>query len=204
MNLSTYLVTDFAEEALPPCNTIGILDTLRMQAIDYTQDAATLLAVCQDHLHRISGSTEDVGHLRHGLDRIENVDRKCLTQEQDEAMPRTQRKRIALCQGLEAGVRPVERTRATPEDSQKARPNFALGTAVTTASWMSSTVLIKWLCPRMKFNSSGFSICTSLSWKGMSVIGLPALLVSYRGCGARRMPACLGRLLAPGSSPSDH
>ena len=37
------------------------------------------------------------------------------------------------------------------------------GTAPTSASWMSSTDLMKCVWPRMKFVSSGFSIFTVMS-----------------------------------------
>src|SRR4029453_15073091 len=58
---------------------------------------------------------------------------------------------------------PDHRTRHLPEASQNATPNLIAGTAVTSASWMSSTVLMKWDCPRMKFVVSGLSILTVVS-----------------------------------------
>src|SRR5512137_1971912 len=41
-------------------------------------------------------------------------------------------------------------------------PNFMCGAVVTMASWRSSTVLMKWAWPRMKFMSSGLSMGTTL------------------------------------------
>jgi hypothetical protein len=58
---------------------------------------------------------------------------------------------------------PDQRTRHLPEASQNASPNLIPGTAVTNASWMSSTDLMKCVCPRMKLVSSGFSILTVVS-----------------------------------------
>jgi hypothetical protein len=51
-------------------------------------------------------------------------------------------------------------SRHLPEASQNASPNLIPGTAVTSASWMSSTDLMKCVRPRMKLISSGFSILT--------------------------------------------
>ncbi len=58
---------------------------------------------------------------------------------------------------------PDQRTSAFCEASQKATPNLMPGTALTRASWMSSTVLMKWECPRMMLTSSGFSMRTTFS-----------------------------------------
>jgi hypothetical protein len=49
-------------------------------------------------------------------------------------------------------------TRHLPEDSQKAKPNFMFGTEFTKASYISSTVFMKWLCPMIIFIPSGGSI----------------------------------------------
>src|SRR6516165_7705574 len=62
-----------------------------------------------------------------------------------------------------AGSVPDQRTRHLPDASQKARPNLMPGTAATSASWMSSTDLIKCVWPRTKLASSGFSIFTVMS-----------------------------------------
>src|SRR5271165_5499323 len=62
-----------------------------------------------------------------------------------------------------AGSVPDQRTRHLPDASQKASPNLIPGTAPTSASWMSSTDLMKCVWPRMKLVSSGFSIFTVLS-----------------------------------------
>src|SRR5271166_3930775 len=56
-----------------------------------------------------------------------------------------------------------QRTRHLPDASQKARPNLMPGTAPTSASWMSSTDLMKCVWPRTKLVSSGFSTFTVLS-----------------------------------------
>src|SRR5450759_3836356 len=77
---------------------------------------------------------------------------------------------LRSARALRSASVPVERTSAAPDDSQKARPNLAPGTLVTIVSWISSTVLMKWLCPKMKFSSSGFSIWISFSSNGMSAI----------------------------------
>src|SRR5579872_1191046 len=65
---------------------------------------------------------------------------------------------------------PDQRTRHLPDASQKASPNLTPGTAPTRASWMSSTDLMKWVWPRMKLVSSGFSIFTVMS----CMVALPA------------------------------
>jgi hypothetical protein len=56
------------------------------------------------------------------------------------------------------------RTRHLPEASQKASPNLSLGTAPTKVSWMSSTDLMKCVCPRMKFVASSLSIRIVAAW----------------------------------------
>ncbi|MDT4860457.1 hypothetical protein FQZ97_950230 [compost metagenome] len=58
---------------------------------------------------------------------------------------------------------PDQRTRHFPDASQKARPNLMPGTAPTRASWMSSTVLMKCVWPRMKLVSSGLLILMVVS-----------------------------------------
>ena len=73
---------------------------------------------------------------------------------------------------------PVSRTSRGPEDSQKAKPNLIPGTAVTSASCTSSTVLMKWDMPSTTFMSSGFSICTTLISIGLlHVLELPQVAV---------------------------
>ena len=66
------------------------------------------------------------------------------------------------------GSVPEWRTRQTSDASQKASPNLAPGTVDTMASCMSSTVLMKWDCPRMRFSWSGFSMATILMSMGAS------------------------------------
>ncbi|MNC39093.1 hypothetical protein D3C75_877320 [compost metagenome] len=58
------------------------------------------------------------------------------------------------------GSVPDQRTRQGPDASQNATPNLMPGTAATSASWRSSTVLMKCAWPRMKLMSSGFSTFT--------------------------------------------
>src|SRR6266404_6288300 len=68
-----------------------------------------------------------------------------------------------LASSVMAGSVPDQRTRHLPEASQNASPNLIPGTALTSASWMSSTDLIKCVWPRMKLVSSGFSTFTVMS-----------------------------------------
>src|SRR5215471_13834444 len=68
-----------------------------------------------------------------------------------------------LASSVMASSVPDQRTRHLPDASQKASPNLMPGTAPTSASWMSSTDLMKCVCPRTKLVSSGFSICTVMS-----------------------------------------
>src|SRR5437870_12139875 len=67
---------------------------------------------------------------------------------------------------------PLQRTRHGPEDSQKASPKAAPGTAVTSASCRSSTVLMKCACPRMRLTASGFSLGTTTRLTDMAPPGL--------------------------------
>jgi len=70
---------------------------------------------------------------------------------------------------------PTYRTSAGPDDSQKPTPNFIPGWVETIASYKSSTVLIKFDCPRMKFISAGFSIATVFrSMTGSPFIDTPS------------------------------
>src|SRR5579864_4487321 len=77
--------------------------------------------------------------------------------------PAPRAKAFFLASSVMAGSVPDQRTRHLPEASQKARPNLMPGTAPTSASWMSSTDLMKCVWPRMKLVSSGFSIFTVTS-----------------------------------------
>jgi len=72
------------------------------------------------------------------------------------------------------GSVPDQRTRHLPEASQKANPNLMPGAAATNASWMSSTDLMKWVWPKMKLASSGFSILTVMSCMVNSFSGVIA------------------------------
>src|SRR5581483_2298011 len=74
-----------------------------------------------------------------------------------------------LANSVIAGSVPDQRTRHLPDASQKASPNLMPGTAATSASWMSSTDLMKWVWPRTKLVSSGFSIFTVLSCMAFSL-----------------------------------
>src|SRR5512141_2083470 len=86
---------------------------------------------------------------------------------------------IAFCRAIStsASSLPVWRTRASPDDSQKAMPNFICGADVTMASWRSSTVLMKWAWPRMTFMSSGLSTGTTLMSMTPSSKGLAPLFL---------------------------
>src|SRR5262245_22488871 len=68
-----------------------------------------------------------------------------------------------LASSVMAGSVPDQRTRHLPDASQKASPNLMPGMAPTSASWTSSTDLMKCVCPRTKLVSSGFSTFTVLS-----------------------------------------
>ena len=52
---------------------------------------------------------------------------------------------------------PSTRIKHGPDASLKAIPNFMPGTVLTIASYRSSTVLMKWLCPKMRLPFSGIS-----------------------------------------------
>src|SRR6516164_3129364 len=58
---------------------------------------------------------------------------------------------------------PDQRTRRLPEASQKASPKRMPGTVPTSASWRSSTVLMKCDWPKMKLAVSGLTIGTTVS-----------------------------------------
>jgi hypothetical protein len=53
--------------------------------------------------------------------------------------------------------------RHSPEDSEKARPNFAPGTVPTRISYRSSTVLMKWLWPKIMLAPSGMISFTTFN-----------------------------------------
>jgi hypothetical protein len=69
---------------------------------------------------------------------------------------------------LLAGSEPDQRTRRLPEASQNASPNIMPGTAPTSASWMSSTLLLKCAWPRMKLVSSWLVDLDGLELHGLS------------------------------------
>jgi hypothetical protein len=73
-----------------------------------------------------------------------------------------------LASSVMAGSVPDQRTRHFPEASQKASPNWMPGTAPTSASWMSSTDLMKCVWPRMKLVPSGLSTFTVMSCMSIS------------------------------------
>src|SRR6267378_6857113 len=58
---------------------------------------------------------------------------------------------------------PDQRTSRLPEASQKANPKRMPGTAPTSASWRSSTVLMKCDWPKMKLAASGLTTGTTVS-----------------------------------------
>src|SRR5215470_9605334 len=84
---------------------------------------------------------------------------------------------------------PSARVRQGPEDSLNASPNLACGTVFTTASYMSSAVLMKCVWPRMMLVSSGNFIRTDSS----SSINL--LPTANTNIGAQRPARSLGLVL---------
>src|SRR5574340_351972 len=84
---------------------------------------------------------------------------------------------------VKASSVPLQRTRQGPDASQNANPNLVPGTAVTSTSCRSSTVLMKWAWPMIRLTSSGF-------WIG---IALNVIAIGYLSC---------SELIASGSHPS--
>src|SRR5215469_14782097 len=64
---------------------------------------------------------------------------------------------------------PSARVRHGPDASLNATPNFICGTVFTIASYTSSTVLMKCVCPSMRLPPSGTSSGTSFSSMGLSI-----------------------------------
>ena len=87
-----------------------------------------------------------------------------------------------------SGSLPSVRTRQGPEDSQKAKPNFTLGTAFTSASWRSSAVLMKCAWPRMMLVSCGGVIFTVVKLSMRFTVSY-WLVLFYWFCGSsKRQP----------------
>src|SRR6266851_10137610 len=95
---------------------------------------------------------------------------------------------------------PSARVRQGPEDSLKASPNLACGTVLTTASYMSSAVLMKCVWPTMMLVSSGNLIRTdSNSSIGSSSAAKCAAIIAQdlRDFGTFADGTCLRSVLDP-------
>ncbi|KEH15128.1 cystathionine beta-synthase, partial [Medicago truncatula] len=90
------LVSDRAQQILAPAHVVVVLDAERRKAVDDTGDPASLRAFRDDHVGRVRGRAVDPADLRHGLDRIEHVDRiETVAEEHDERVTGADRKGVA-------------------------------------------------------------------------------------------------------------
>ena len=190
------LVADLPQEVLPPLDLALVLDALRREPVHHAQDATALLRLGQDDLRGVGGGAEDAADFRHHLQRVQHVQRvEAVAQEDDEASgPAPMAAAFFFASSIMAGSVPDQRTRHLPDASQKASPNLMPGTAPTSASWMSSTDLMKCVWPRMKLVSSGFSIftvmsCMVRSFRSSVLGGAACLLGILSGCRERTAEA---------------
>ena len=72
-SLALALVTDLAEQTVPPSNVSLPLYAFRGTAINDTEHAPALLALGDNDFNRVSGCAEDRAHLGHISDRIQDV-----------------------------------------------------------------------------------------------------------------------------------
>src|SRR5690349_20734659 len=94
---------------------------------------------------------------------------------------------------------PSARVRHGPEDSLNASPNLACGTVFTTASYMSSAVLMKCVWPTMMLVSSGNLIWTDsnsiIGFSGAANCG--AIIARELQDFAGHLQMCLSSVLDP-------
>jgi hypothetical protein len=121
---------------------------LRPLSISHAQDGAPFTHIHHDHIGWVGGGTENMAHLRYSFNLVEDIDREeTLPQENDEGMPGADQLALCLASSIIASSVPLQRIRHFPEASQNANPNLIPGTLVTRASWISSTVFMKWIDP---------------------------------------------------------
>ena len=157
------LVADRPQEIVPRGDVGFGLNPQRRPAIDDAEDPSPGSGLADDHLHGVRRGAEDPAHLGHELDLIEHVDREPLAQEHDERVPGADLERVAGGQldqlRIVSRAAHQPRARGLAEGDSEPQP----GTAPTSASCRSSTVLMKCDCPRIRFRSSGLSMLTTCS-----------------------------------------
>src|SRR5512137_2006716 len=80
------LVSDHPQEILPCLDISFGLHTFRRKSVDDSKYAAPLVSYSQNHLHRICSGTEDTANFGTCLNRIQDVYRESVLQENDKCM----------------------------------------------------------------------------------------------------------------------
>ncbi len=101
-------LTLVSKKTSAPGNALVVLDAFRRRAVDDAEDAAALLGLGDDDLYGVRGGTEDAADLGNALDRLTDVDREGIDEEDDERVTGADGLRVAdgelLKLGLGAGV----------------------------------------------------------------------------------------------------
>src|SRR5229473_4904236 len=157
------LVAELSQQVFPPRNVGVGFDTQRRGAIHHAEHAAAQLRLRDDHLCRVGRRAIDAADLRHRAHSSQHVDGKKSPRKIRKVWPAPMANALSRARARAASSLPDQRTSRLPEASQKASPKRMPGTAPTSASWRSSTVLMKCDWSKMKLAASGLTMGTTVS-----------------------------------------
>src|SRR6266436_9649238 len=155
------LVADLSQQVFPPRNVGVGFDTQRRGAIHHAEHAAAQLRWRDDHLYRVGRRAIDAADLRHRASTL--TGKNPSPRKIRNVWPAPMANALSRARARAASSLPDQRTSRLPEASQKANPKRIPGTAPTSASWRSSTVLMKCDWPKMKLAASGLTMGTTVS-----------------------------------------
>lgn len=161
------LVADLSQQLLAREYVGVVLDALGAAAIDHAEYAAALVGLGENHLGRVGGGAEDSADLADALDRVEHAEWViAVAEEQDETVPGADGPGVVPGQLDQRRIGAAPAHQAGPRVLAEGQAELDPGTQLTRVSWISSTVLMKWLWPRMRLLSSGLSMGTLSSCMG--------------------------------------
>jgi hypothetical protein len=83
-----FFISDFPKKIVPPFDVLFVLDPKRCPTVDNAQYRSIAgIVASDDNLDRIGRRTENIAHLRHGLDRVKDIYRKAVPHYYQEAVP---------------------------------------------------------------------------------------------------------------------
>src|SRR5438093_2676906 len=157
------LIPNLSEKLFPRVDLRRSFHSLRRTAVNHAHHTAPLFGFCNDHFHWVGARAENRTHLGYVLHEFSRFMGYASRRMRINTCPQARAWALAMAAFRSSSSLPSARIRHGPEDSLKASPNLACGTVFTTASYMSSAVLMKCVWPIIMLVSSGNFIRTDSS-----------------------------------------